>query len=115
MKRVLLAVFLIAISAVAVGYLHGADTDPDQLTKPSEEIKVSVPFGKTYNYSDLLVTKVIDGDTLMLETGESLRLIGIDTFKMQESKKLYHDSRNSKQNVDYIQELWGKPINLLKI
>ena len=77
MKRVLLAVFLIAILAVAIGYLHGADTD--QLTKPSEEIKLSRPLGKTYNFADVLVTRAVDGDTLVLETGERLRLIGIDT------------------------------------
>ena len=77
MKRVLLAVFLIVILSVAVGYLHGADMD--QLTKPSEEIKLSIPLGKTYNFADVLVTRAVDGDTLVLETGERLRLIGIDT------------------------------------
>ena len=103
MRRVFLAVFLIVILSVAVGYLHGADTE--QLKKPSEEIKLSIPFGKSYNYADVLVTRAIDGDTLVLETGERLRLIGIDTPEMHESKKLYRDSERSKQGVDIIQKL----------
>ena len=112
MKRVLLAVFLIAILSIAVGYLHGADTD--QLTKPSEEIKLSVPFGKTYNYVDILVKRAVDGDTLVLETGERVRLIGIDTPEMHESKKLYRDSERSKQSVDVIQKLGQRAYKITK-
>ncbi len=36
-----------------------------------------------------LVIRVIDGDTLKLASGEKVRLIGIDTPEMHESKKLH--------------------------
>lgn len=107
-----MAVFLIVILSVAVGYLHGADTD--QLTKPSEEIKLSVPFGKTYNYVDILVKRAVDGDTLVLETGERVRLIGIDTPEMHESKKLYRDSARNKQSVDVIKRLGQRAYKITK-
>jgi len=36
-------------------------------------------FSLSSNYSDIRVSKVIDGDTIILENGKHLRLIGIDT------------------------------------
>ena len=67
--------------------------------------KFSLPFGKSYNYSDILVRRVIDGDTIQLETGERVRLIGIDTPEMHESDKLYRDSQRTGQDTRAIQEL----------
>lgn len=67
--------------------------------------KVSVPFGKSYSYDSILVTRVVDGDTLVLENGERVRLIGIDTPEMHESQKLYRDSQRSGQDIKTIQEL----------
>ncbi|MFA5276353.1 MAG: thermonuclease family protein [Candidatus Omnitrophota bacterium] len=103
MKRVLWAIFLITLLAVCVGYLHGADSD--NWTKPSEEFKLSMPFGRTYNYSDVLVKRAVDGDTLLLETGERVRLIGIDTPEMHESNKLYRDAQRSNEKASVIQQL----------
>jgi micrococcal nuclease len=71
----------------------------------TEENKVSIPFGKTYNYDDILVERAVDGDTLKLENGERVRLIGIDTPEMHESAKLYRDSQKSGQDVKVIQAL----------
>lgn len=71
----------------------------------SNDWKFSIPFGKSYDYTDILVKRVIDGDTLQLETGERVRLIGIDTPEMHESDKLYRDSQRTKQDVRTIQEL----------
>lgn len=71
----------------------------------SEEGKFTIPFGKTYNYTDIYVKRVIDGDTLQLETGERLRLIGIDTPEMHESDKLYRDSQRTEQDIATIKEL----------
>jgi micrococcal nuclease len=47
----------------------------------------------------------VDGDTLQLETGERVRLIGVDTPEMHESNKLYRDSQRTKQDIRVIQEL----------
>ncbi len=71
----------------------------------SDEGKVSLPFGRGYNYDDILVVRAVDGDTLKLENGERVRLIGIDTPEMHESEKLYRDSRKSGQDVKTIQAL----------
>lgn len=71
----------------------------------SDEGKFSIPFGKNYNYTDILVKRVVDGDTLLLEDGERVRLIGIDTPEMHESKKLYRDAQHSKQDISAIQKL----------
>ena len=42
------------------------------------------PFNQEVNYSDILVKRVIDGDTLLLENKERVRLIGIDTPEMHD-------------------------------
>ena len=112
MKRLLWAVLLIALLSIAVGYLHGADTD--QITKASQDFKISVPFGKSFNYGDVLVTRAVDGDTLVLETGERVRLIGIDTPEMHESKKLYRDAQRSKQDASVIQQLGRRAYKITK-
>ena len=69
------------------------------------EGRFTIPFGKNYNYADIRVKRVIDGDTLQLQDGQRLRLIGIDTPEMHESDKLYRDSQRSKQDVSTIKEL----------
>jgi len=69
------------------------------------EVKLSIPFGKPYNYDDIYVKRVIDGDTILLETGERVRLIGIDTPEMHESDKLYRDSRRTNQDIQTIKAL----------
>jgi len=74
----------------------------------SQEAKVSLPFGKSYSYDDILVTRAVDGDTLKLENGERVRLIGIDTPEMHESSKLYKDSQRTNQDIRTIQEMGRK-------
>ena len=71
----------------------------------SEEGKFYIPFGETYNYTNILVTRVIDGDTLELETGERLRLIGIDTPEMHDSTKLTRDSQRTRRDINTIKKL----------
>lgn len=74
-------------------------------THNQSEFKLSFPFGRAYNYADILVTRVVDGDTLMLESGERVRLIGIDTPEIHQSEKLYRDSQRTKQDIRTIKEL----------
>jgi len=80
----------------------------------SEEGKFTIPFGKTCNYTNILVRRVIDGDTLQLETGERLRLIGIDTPEMHESDKLYRDAHRTKQDTSTIKELGRRAYEFTK-
>lgn len=67
--------------------------------------QASLPFGKTHTYSDILVKRAVDGDTLELENGERVRLIGIDTPEMHDSQKLFRDSRNLQQDIQTIKAL----------
>lgn len=71
----------------------------------SQEGKITVPFGKDYNYSDVLVKRAVDGDTLELENGEKVRLIGIDTPEIHESYKLRRDSKRTGQEASAIKKL----------
>lgn len=71
----------------------------------SGEGKFTIPFGRSYNYTDVLVKRVVDGDTIVLETGERVRLIGIDTPELHESNKLYRDAQRTQQDISTIQKL----------
>lgn len=64
-----------------------------------------MPFAKVDNYSNILVTRAVDGDTLVLENRERVRLIGIDTPEMHESNKLNRDAQRSHQDVEAIKRL----------
>ncbi|MBU3933118.1 MAG: thermonuclease family protein [Candidatus Omnitrophica bacterium] len=61
--------------------------------------------GRDYSYSNILVTRAVDGDTLVLENKERVRLIGIDTPEMHESNKLNRDAQRSGQDVETIKQL----------
>jgi len=101
-RRVKLLLSVLGISVVAFYYLHAAE--PVTIYY-SDDGKLIVPFGKSYNYSDILVKRAVDGDTLVLEDGERVRLIGIDTPEMHESNKLYRDASRSRQDATTIQKL----------
>lgn len=51
------------------------------------------------------VLKVIDGDTFEIETGERVRLLGIDTPEKWESGKLDKDSERSGKDKEIIKKL----------
>ncbi|HTY45893.1 MAG TPA: thermonuclease family protein [Patescibacteria group bacterium] len=67
--------------------------------------KFSWPFGREYDYNNIVVQRAVDGDTLVLANGDRLRLIGIDTPEMHESDKLYRDARRSRQDVRTIKAM----------
>lgn len=54
------------------------------------------------NYNNILVTKVVDGDTLRLANGELVRLIGIDAPEMYESDKLHRDAQRTGKDINTI-------------
>ncbi len=99
------------IALLVVFFLAGCGNAPVNL---SGEGKVSVPFGRAYNYEDILVERAVDGDTLKLENGERVRLIGIDTPEVHESVKLYRDSKKSGQDTKVIQALGRRSAKFTK-
>lgn len=80
----------------------------------TQQGKLSVPFGKSYNYADIFVIRVIDGDTLQLANGERVRLIGIDTPEIHESDKLYRDSQRTRSNVNTIRQMGRRAYEFTK-
>jgi len=58
-------------------------------------------FGQEYFH----ITKVIDGDTFEIETGEKVRLLGIDTPEKWESNKLNKDSERTGKDKETIKQL----------
>jgi len=94
------------ISAVLFMFISHLHSQPlGGVTKPSEEFTLSFPFGKSYDYTDILVERVVDGDTLKIETGEKVRLIGIDSPEMHQSLKLDRDAERSSTDKSSIQKL----------
>jgi micrococcal nuclease len=102
MKNIVKVVILIALLVSPANFCIFAN---EPVRVYYAEGKLRIPFGQSYNYADILVQRVIDGDTVQLETGERVRLIGIDTPELHESDKLYRDSQRTKQDVSTIQEL----------
>ena len=51
------------------------------------------------------VERVVDGDTLLLTNGERVRLIGVDTPEVHQSKKLYRDAKRSGRDIKTIKAL----------
>lgn len=77
-------------------------------------IKLTIPFGRTYNYNDIAVARVVDGDTVELASGQRVRLIGIDTPEIHESRKLYSDSKRLKMDTAAIQALGRRAYNFTR-
>jgi len=99
--------FILAIGALAsFGLLYAGDLDPKYHSK--EEVSFKIPLGRSFNYTNILVKRVVDGDTLVLESGERVRLIGIDTPEMHDSDKLSRDSKRSQQSTSEIKEMGRK-------
>lgn len=101
MIRKLCVVLFVGLAGLVCGCEKG-------LAPVSGEGRISVPFGKNYDYNDIMVSRAVDGDTLKLENGERVRLIGIDTPETHESPKLYRDARKSGQDAAVIQALGKK-------
>lgn len=53
----------------------------------------------------LVVSRVVDGDTLLLSDGRRVRLIGVDTPEVHPSAKLNRDAGGSKRRAEAIREL----------
>jgi micrococcal nuclease len=80
----------------------------------TEDWKWTIPVGQEYDYTNITVKRAVDGDTLVLESGERVRLIGIDTPEMHESNKLFRDSQRTKQDASTIQKLGRRSFEFTK-
>ncbi len=54
------------------------------------------------------VLRVVDGDTIKLSDGRSVRLIGVDTPELHYSNKLVRDAKRSRRDIKEIQALGKK-------
>ncbi|MCX5711175.1 MAG: thermonuclease family protein [Candidatus Omnitrophica bacterium] len=98
-----LAMLIVSVLFLFINQLHSQPLK--NVNKPSEEFKWSMPFGRTFDYTDIVVERVVDGDTLKLASGERVRLIGIDTPEMHESAKLDRDADRSKTDKSAIKKM----------
>jgi len=105
-------IFLLLGLLALTGYLFCGDLDPRFHSK--EEVKWQIPFGRNFDYNNILVTRAVDGDTLVLENKERVRLIGIDTPEMHESNKLQGDAQRSGQDVQTIKQLGRRSYEFTK-
>lgn len=59
-------------------------------------------------YQEVAVIQVYDGDTIKIDTGERVRLIGIDTPEVHENPKMRRDSERTKKDLQTILALGKK-------
>ena len=95
-------IFLFGFILVVTFFSYAED---DIKIQPQGDWSWSVPLGQNYNYANIKVRRAVDGDTLQLDNGERVRLIGIDTPEMHESNKLERDAHRSGQDKSTIQKL----------
>jgi len=110
MKKKSLSAIFILLGFCLYGILHAEQG----VFYSSEKGKFIMPFGSSYDYSDIKVKRAVDGDTLELENGERVRLIGIDTPEMHASDKLQRDSRRTHQDISVIQKLGAQACEFTK-
>ena len=76
-----------------------------ELNLPFLEDIVVTPKTVSAGYNNILVVRVVDGDTLELENKERVRLIGVDTPESRKNEKALKDSKRSGMDVEKIIEL----------
>lgn len=98
------AIIILLIGLLALtGYFISGNLNHQPDFKAGASRQVWLDKNSTDN--NILVTRVVDGDTLVLEDGKRVRLIGIDTPEIHESAKLYRDAARSGRSVQLIKQL----------
>jgi len=96
---IILLIGLLALSAYFLsGDLRGRFQAPER-----ENSGASMCAGDDYRC--VLVSRVVDGDTLVMENNQRVRLIGIDTPEMHDSSKLNRDAKRSGEDIETIKAL----------
>lgn len=67
--------------------------------------KFSLSLNQNFDYNNILVTYIADGDTIKLEDGAWVRLIGIDTPEYHDSEKLIRQARSKKKDIAEIKKM----------
>jgi micrococcal nuclease len=98
-QKTLITSSIIALLALT-GYLLSGKPDA-RVDSRKAAVRNTASRG-AYDYNDILVMRVVDGDTLKLESGEYVRLLGIDTPEYHESAKLHRDSMRSGRSTEEI-------------
>ncbi len=98
MRKITMFVFIISILCFLRGVSYAASSCP-------EKRNVFASLGRKLDYNNIAVKRAVDGDTLLLENGERVRLIGIDTPECHESQKLYRDAKRTMQDVHTIKQM----------
>ncbi len=65
-------------------------------------------------FQNVLVTQAMEGDTLRLENGECIRLIGVDTPENQMGGKLVFDSKVTLIQIDVLQTMAKEALRFTK-
>ena len=113
MKNLNKIIILLLLGLVSLLSIYSCGREPVKI-QHVQYGKFAIPFGNNYNYADCLVVRAVDGDTLVLENQERVRLIGIDTPEMHESSKLYRDAQRTKQDITTIQKLGRRSYEFTK-
>ena len=66
------------------------------------------------NNTFVYVTRAIDGDTIIISTGEHVRLIGIDTPESRYNTKLERDAARSRKDIKAILKMGKEASNFTK-
>jgi len=112
-KKIFKIILLVGLVVIPV-YISFSYVKPVTVYYSEDDGKFTVPLGKSYSYTDVYVKRAVDGDTLVLATGERVRLIGIDTPEMHESSKLHRDSKKTNQDVKTIIKLGTRAYEFTK-
>ena len=111
MKRISSLAIVLLLSVLSSPHAYAA---PDSANTPATEETKTLPSNpptldnispdaiKELNDGTYTVSRIIDGDTLELDSGEKVRLIGVDTPESKRNRKLKKDVKNTGEDADAI-------------
>jgi micrococcal nuclease len=97
------AALLVAVCAALFGYLN-KDIKSKPVSNPFKQ-QIPVKVVKSSSMTVYRVEKVIDGDTIALNNGEHVRLIGVDAPESRENERAKRVSQRTGQDMQTITAL----------